>query len=110
MRGEVMHRKVMRGKVVWLAVITLLLTLWVGAGAALAQDSENFNLTLNSWAGGNYGGTTVSSASYSMVISAGTMIKVQSTSAGYQLCSGFICQSDKGFFQIRLPAVEKVAE
>ena len=97
----------MRRKYVWLALITLLLTLLIGVGVVQAQASANYNMTLNSWAGGNYGGSTLTSASYSLVVSTGTHIQVSSTSAGYELCSGFSCQADKGFFQMRLPALDK---
>src|SRR5687768_4070247 len=101
----------MRRKGVWLAAVTtlaLVLTLWIGIGTAQAQESENYNVMLNTWAGGNYGGGTASSASYTMTISTGMMIKIQSSSAGYQLCSGFICQADKGFAQMWMPMLEKV--
>lgn len=97
----------MRRKLVWLTLITLLLTLLFGVGVVQAQESANYNLMLNSWAGGNSGGSTLTSASYTLVVSTGTHVQVSSTSAGYELCSGFICQSDKGFFQIRLPTLNK---
>jgi hypothetical protein len=101
----------MRGKGVWLAIVATLalaLTFWIGVGTVQAQESENYNLTLNTWAGGNYGGRVISSASYTMTISTGMLIKTQGVSTGYQLCSGFICQSDKGFAQMWMPMLEKV--
>lgn len=100
----------MRRKVIWLALVAILLTLLIGAGVAQAQELANYNLTLNSLAGGNYGGTTLTSASYTMVVSNGTMIKVSASGAKYSLCSGFICQSDASYFQMHIPSVAKSPE
>jgi hypothetical protein len=97
----------MKRKVLWLALVTLLLIVLVGARVAQAQDSANYNLTLNSWAGGNYGGGSSTSASYTLILSQGSAINVHTSSGGYALCSGFICQSDKSFFQMRIPALQK---
>lgn len=100
----------MKRKLIWLTLITLLLTTLVGSDIAQAQKSTHYNLTLNSLAGGNYGGGTFTSDSYTMIVSLGNLINVSSSSAGYELCSGFICQSDKSYFQLRLPAVDKSPE
>ena len=101
-----LRQTTLKRKIVWLALVSLLLTLLV-AGAVQAQESQNFNATLNSLAGGGYGGGTMESASYKLVVSTGTHIQVSSTSAGYELCSGFICQSNHGFFQMRIPVLSK---
>ena len=99
----------LRRKMAWLTLVALLLALLVGVGVAQAQKSANYNLTLNSLAGGNRGGGTMTSASYTLVVSSGTLVRVSTTSPGYELCSGFVCQSNHGFFQVRLPSLNKSA-
>src|SRR5882757_5972213 len=76
-------------KMLWLSLATLLLVLVVSAGVAQAQESANYNLTVNSMAGGNYGGGTLSSASYQLTMSSGNLIHVSTSSPGFELCSGF---------------------
>lgn len=100
----------MQRKILWLLLGTLLLTASLGSSVAYAQESENYNVMLNTWAGGNYGGTTLTSTSYKLILSSGGAIQVSSTSGGYELCSGFVCQADKGFFDLHLPALTKSAE
>lgn len=105
----------MQNKRLWLPLLSLLFTLTIGAGTNIStahaaphkQESANYNVMLNSWAGGNYSGSTTQSASYMLIISTGGKIDTSTASAGYQLCTGFICQADKGFFQMRLPALAK---
>lgn len=109
MRSISMRAMSLRRKVAWLTLIAILLTLLVGVGAVQAQKSANYNLTLNSLAGGNRGGGTMSSASYTLVVSNGTLVQVSTTSPGYELCSGFVCQSNQSFFQMRMPALTKSA-
>lgn len=100
----------MKRKLIYFTLITLMLTLFVGVGIVQAQKSNSYNLQLNSLAGGNYGGGTFTSTSYTLVASIGNLVKVRSSSVGYELCSGFICQSDQSFFQLRLPALNKSPE
>lgn len=97
----------MQRRITLLTVITLMLVLLLGVGVVQAQESENYNVMINSWAGGNYGGGTLSSASYTLVVSMGSHIQVHSTSAGYELCSGFICQLNAGFAEMHLPVLSK---
>jgi uncharacterized membrane protein len=97
--------RAIRRKMLWLFWTTLVLALVASAGVAHAQKSASYNVQLSSLAGGNYGGGTLSSTSYSLLISSGNLIRVSSTSTGYELCSGFVCQADHSYFQIRLPAV-----
>ncbi len=107
MKSNAMRMMSIQRKIAWLTLIALLLTLLVGVGAVQAQKSANYNLALNSLAGGNRGGTMMSSASYTLVVSSGTSIKVSTTSPGYELCTGFVCQSNSTFFQMRLPTLSK---
>jgi hypothetical protein len=97
----------MRRKLLWLTLVTLLIALLAGVGVVQAQESPSYDLSLNSLAGGMQGGKTLTSASYTLVVNMGSVIQVSSTSAGYELCSGFVCQSDKSFFQMRLPTLNK---
>lgn len=97
----------MKRKLTWLTITTLLLMMLAGAGIVQAQESTHYNMRLNSLAGGNYGGGTLTSTSYTMVVSLGNLVSVSSSSGGYEMCSGFICQSDKSYFQLRLPALGK---
>ena len=59
-------------KMLWLSLMTLLLVLVVSAGVAQAQESASYNLNVNSMTGGNYGGGTLSSASYQLTMSSAT--------------------------------------
>jgi len=94
----------------WITFMALFLVLLVSAGVAQAQESAGYNLSVNSVTGGNYGGGTLSSASYHLTMSSGNLIHVSTSSPGFELCSGFICQSNHGFFQTRLPSLQKSPE
>lgn len=97
----------MRRFTLWLVLVTILLALITTAGVVQAQESANYDLSLNSLAGGNHGGKVLTSTSYTLVSNFGTAVRVSVTNANYELCTGFVCQSDKGFFQIRLPTLDK---
>lgn len=100
----------MKRKLMWLAIVTLILTLFIGVGIVQAQKSNSYNLKLNSLASSNYGGGTFTSGSYTMTTTIGSLVQVRASSVGYDLCTGFICQSDQSFFQLRLPALDKSPE
>ena len=97
----------MKRKMIWLVLVTMLLALIAGAGVVQAQESANYDLTLNSLAGGMQSGAVMTSTTYTLVTNFGPTVRVSISNANYELCTGFVCQSDKGFFQMRLPSLNK---
>ena len=97
----------MKRKMIWLVLVTMLLALIASAGVVRAQESANYDLTLNSLAGGMQSSEVMTSTAYTLVANFGPMVRISTTNANYELCTGFVCQSDKGFFQIWLPSMDK---
>lgn len=100
-----MSRKFFSRKILYWNLLALLLILAAGIGAVQAQSSESYLLNINSLAGGSVGGGYLTSTSYQLLISTGSQVETSSSSAGYQLCTGFVCQASAPAHRMRLPSV-----
>ena len=99
-------RKHLRQVKWWPAVVlACILVVTLAAGIAVAATSPSYNLTPNSLAAVGTGGGIAKSTSYVLVVSIGGIVETSSTSASYDLCSGFVCGGGDPFFHVRLPYV-----
>ncbi len=96
----------MRKQLLW-AGVGLLLALALNFSAAQAQTSANYDLGWHTILGAYAGGTAMESASYHLVTSMGGIGETSSSSASFQLCTGYICDSGSPVFRIHLPSLRK---
>lgn len=93
-----------------LMFVALFLLLFGTVGAALAMSSTNYDLPKNTTQAGFAGGDVSASTNYRMISSVGGAIQVSSTSASYEMCSGFLCGwSDLLMWKLFIPLVLKAA-
>ena len=92
----------------WLWMVTIVLALAIVSGSVVyAQTSERFDLTKRSAVGGDLGGKVMSSASFRLVTGSGGLMETSVSSANFQLCSGYVCDSLSPVPRLHLPALLK---
>jgi hypothetical protein len=96
----------MRNRLVWAALLVLALAL-AGGGVVYAQSSDGFDLTKRSTMGADLGGKVMASESFRLVTGMGGLMETSVTSANFQLCSGYVCDSASPIPKLRLPALQK---
>ncbi len=96
----------MRNRLLWMGVIVLALAL-VGGGVAYAQTSDSFDLTKRSTVGADLGGKVMSSDSFRLVTGSGGLMETSVSSANFQLCSGYVCDTQSPVPRLYLPALLK---
>lgn len=85
------------------ALLLALLVIGLSVGMAFAAESQNFAIRLNSLSGGSI----AKSESFILVNSVGGPVQINSSSASFRLCSGFVCGDDvTPVIKLFLPAVD----
>ncbi len=95
----------LRRRWLWITVTILVLTL-AGGGMVLAQSGANINLEHNTATSANAGGSVMNSTSFQLVMSVGGGAMETSSSASYQVCTGFICGVPT-VFRLQLPTLRR---
>ena len=96
----------MRHRWLWIALAILVLTL-VSGGMVLAQSGADINLEHNTATSANAGGRVMTSGSFQLVMSVGGGAMDTSSSASYQVCTGYLCGVPDTIFRLQLPSLRR---